>query len=156
MKKVIFILLASTGLCHAQSTINVSSNHTNQHDYSIGEMTLVNTAKSSNGSLILTQGYLQPNFNFVLVKQNNGEETVLAYPNPTNGILNLECKNLNQKINKVIIMNSVGKTINEFDGSQLQKQQIDLSTISNANYFVIVETELEKSKTKTTFKIEKQ
>ena len=56
-------ILFFSKISFAQSTINVTS-HTATiggivHDYSIGEMTMVTTERTSN--LIVTQGVLQPN-----------------------------------------------------------------------------------------------
>lgn len=62
--------------------------------YSIGEMTLINTAQNPN--LIVTQGFLQPigSENAAMANPSNTISTwgdlIKVYPNPTENILNVE------------------------------------------------------------------
>lgn len=93
-----FFTLLSTG-AYCQQTINVSSHSATvngmKFDFSIGEMTLVSTEK--NASLIVTQGFLQPNSSENGANQappgNNhlsGTDLIKVYPNPTENILFVE------------------------------------------------------------------
>lgn len=56
-----------------------------------------------------------------------GQKTIL-YPNPTNGILNVE----NQNLNKILIFDFSGKKVKELE----PKSQIDLSDIPKGIYIV--------------------
>ena len=75
------------------STINASGGSKvisgNTHEFSIGEMALVNTASGSN--IIVTNGVLQPNLSSTGVKDVNYlSDNLKVYPNPSDNILNIQ------------------------------------------------------------------
>lgn len=82
----------------AQHTINSCGGSAQMNGmtfhYSIGEMTLINTAQNPN--LIVTQGFLQPlgSENATMANPSNTISTwgdvIKVYPNPTENILNVE------------------------------------------------------------------
>lgn len=64
-----------------------------------------------------------------LLNNNNFEkQKTLFYPNPTEGVINIQCENLV----KVFIYDNLGKKIKEFE----PKSQIDLSDISKGIYII--------------------
>lgn len=60
----------------------------NEYEWSIGEMTLVNTYTGTN--LVVTQGVLQPLDGSNSIKEQQTTKNILVYPNPVSDILNVQ------------------------------------------------------------------
>ena len=117
------------------STLNSSGGSStisgNIYDYSIGEMTLVNTASSSN--LIVTQGLLQPTISETGISDDNFTLNNLSvYPSPFDDIVNIDANmNTSGKLSVLLVdmggreqfknewQLTTGKEINKFDLSSL-------------------------------------
>lgn len=99
-KGILLLGLLQSSLLYGQQSLNLCGNTAKiegiEFNYSIGEMTLVQTARNSN--MIVTQGFLQP---YQILKMPSGSNlsensnslyntTINVYPNPTSKILNLE------------------------------------------------------------------
>jgi hypothetical protein len=108
---------------------------------------------SDNGYIICGksgQNYAYGNI-FIIKTDNNGNTLVdiqeekdknsfKIYPNPTNGIINIDF--LNRSIKKIIIYNITGKQMSELTGLQLNKQ-INLSSLEKGIYIISIQTENE-------------
>ncbi|RYE25192.1 MAG: T9SS type A sorting domain-containing protein [Sphingobacteriales bacterium] len=113
---------------------------TNTYEWSVGEMTLVHTATSSN--IIVTQGLLQP-----MPRNTTAIQTPIAlyenlqvYPNPTSGIVYLQY-NLPATGNmKYSLLDVTGKLIqnNQVAVERTGKLSIDMGSIANATYMLYV------------------
>lgn len=143
--KLIQLLLLVTGLLNlpknvqAQTVINATS-HTKEsqginHQYSIGEMVLVQTARTQKGSL--TQGFIQP---AVSIKANNDQNNglnpdnwVRVYPNPSSRFVNIEF--FEEQIAEIELYDATGKIVRQ-QKQQNIKQTLDLQGLANANYFL--------------------
>ncbi len=173
MKKVLFSLVVaifSTSLSFAQSInpsiINTNGGSTviagNTYEWSIGEMVLVNTVSA--GSVIVTQGLLQPN------KPSSGSainesqfifDHVSVYPNPTENLfyLSTDFHNNGKILSTLYDLN--GKII--MDNETLSKGQqlkipFNISNLSAGNYMLIVSFVPENGQgkfSKAAYKIEK-
>lgn len=130
----------------AQTSINAASNRAiiqgNVFDYSIGEMTLVQTERTSN--LIVTQGYLQPSSQKPSASAEVNPElaqTMRVYPNPTSNLINLE--SFNSVKGKLIldVFDASGKIVihrDEVSNDGHNKYVIDFSTLAAGSYFLVV------------------
>ena len=151
------VLTFFSGKLFCQSTINVTSNSATingiVHDYSIGEMTMVTTERTSN--LIVTQGVLQPNSTTskssdVIIKSDL-IDFVKVYPNPTSNMLFIEL--LETENATFQLYDALGKIVLETK-NQAQKSSIDLSSFTTGNYYLVVKNALQETQ-KMSFKIQK-
>jgi hypothetical protein len=62
------------------------------------------------------------------------------YPNPTSGIVNIQCTNHNSPITQIHVFDAYGKLVDVVEtnahGSSAQTAQIDLSDFASGIYFV--------------------
>jgi hypothetical protein len=127
--------------CGGSAQINGMSFH-----YSIGEMTLINTAQNPN--LIVTQGFLQPigSENAAMANPANTISTwgdvIKVYPNPTENILNVESvENVAVTINYQLL-DALGKIIQNKEmlwkaGPNLLS--LDLRPYAAGTYYLIIQ-----------------
>jgi hypothetical protein len=159
------VFMSSVAL--AQTTINVASHSATingmQYDYSIGEMTLISTQKSTN--IIVTQGFLQPTKSNTSSNQesNNGfadfASIVKVYPTPTDNLIFIESSEafndsfqfqLIDASGKVILSNEKATQLNQ------QKWSMNLSALASGNYFIIMQQyDAKGNKQHSSFKIQK-
>jgi hypothetical protein len=152
MKKKYLALIAALAFCQiiqAQSigpaTINASGGGTvvngNSFDYSIGEMTVVNTATTANNHY--TQGVLQP----AVITAESIDNILLSsqllsvYPNPSHNILNIQTIDNTDAIASVQLYDALGKVVfsAKYDNKK-SLQTIDMSAMANAYYTLQVST----------------
>ncbi len=101
-------------------------------------------ATSTANGTILSQGYQQSYVNSTSiqkVKLSNNLDLKL-YPNPTNGLLNLELNAKEQGTYQLQIVDANGKNVfsfNENSNQSLISQQFDLSTLASGIYTVILQ-----------------
>lgn len=159
------ILFISSGT-FCQQTINASSNSSTinglRFDYSIGEMTLIQTDRNAN--IIVTQGFLQPLTNN-LESSSSGSSTqtppitqdllssdnIKVYPNPTENILNVESIEFATTTIRYQLFDGIGKLlINESLIWQAgpNKFLLDLKSYAAGTYYLMI------SKPNTNNKIE--
>ena len=155
------LFLRSTSL-FAQTSLNAASNHAtignHQYDYSIGEMTLVSTQKSS--SLIVTQGYWQPTGKVKGGATSNADASewasnISVYPNPTENLLNIETTATEAGALDIRMMDATGKILLRNKQLQIQgknKSSLDLSSYAAGVYYLILRSAEGKE---ITFKIQK-
>lgn len=60
----------------------------NEYEWSVGEMTLVNTYTGTN--LVVTQGVLQPVDGTASIQQQQITKNIVVYPNPASDVLNIQ------------------------------------------------------------------
>lgn len=79
------------------------------------------------------------------IYENNASKVLVAYPNPTNGIINIDCEQNN--IKRLTICDITGKKI--IEKSEIpQNKQIDISSFESGIYFINLQTENEIFTTK--------
>lgn len=131
---------------------------TNNHEWSVGEMVLVNTGTASN--IIVTQGVLQP-------AQSSGNvgghtdimKNVSLYPVPTKSIVYLQYNfHIEGKLHYEL-MDIAGKMILQKDVEVLpgsHRQEIDLENLPNASYMLhLIYRTTDNVRTATSFKLDK-
>lgn len=145
------MLMFNGSLAFAQQNMNVCGNSAkigeNYFDYSIGEMTLVNTLRNS--TMILTQGFLQPDYlsihpgNQLLPQSNHplSDDALKVYPNPTDQMLYLESVNQEDLQIRYQLLNAAGSMIVDSKASWKKgrnRLSLDLQSISAGYYFLKV------------------
>lgn len=143
------ILLLATSSVQAQRSLNAGSGQANLsgqvHQYSIGEMTLVHTARTQ--SLSLTQGFLQPHR--ILVESTSGSapsytdvlENIKVYPNPTQNLLFIECFANETSTVTYQLFDAAGHLIinkNSMQEKGTDRFTVDLRTFASGTYFLLI------------------
>lgn len=88
------------------------------------------------------------------VSQINGASNISIYPNPTNGLLNVNVNGLSSEKCKIILTNTLGQVLNEIEFKATNNSietQIDMNGLSNGIYFLAVSS----NKIKQIFKVQK-
>ena len=152
----------------AQNTLNVTGHSARINgmtfDYSIGEMTLVNTSKS--GNLIVTQGLLQPsNGSAATDGQVNGQglnnlaDRINVYPNPTQNVLYVETEETLVSEYGLHLCDATGKVVLSKEGQTVvgaNRFTLDLQSFAGGNYYLMVRKPGTDGKPQTySFKIQK-
>ncbi|ODT48617.1 MAG: hypothetical protein ABS68_14360 [Niastella sp. SCN 39-18] len=152
-------------LCQAQvthsTTINAAGGSAqlsgNTYEWSIGEMTLVNTAATAN--LVVTQGLLQPVLNTTNIRQPElTVDQLKVYPNPTKDIVFIK-PNLKPNTSLTILVYDISGRA--FLRSELvlkegtEVQTIDLGTYAAGNYLLDIVTGAVGTQSRNAFKIQK-
>lgn len=162
--KVIFLSmlvgLFSYGIM-AQTTINASGGSESLaggiHQYSIGEMMVVDT--HSNGNITVTQGLLQIGSEYLEVSEEVFSNQNLAiYPNPVKNILYLEPDLEGSGELSVQLFDIQGRRILQkkfFLQSGLEKQELDLSNLSEATYMLNINFAHGEKQYRQTYKVVK-
>ena len=68
------------------------------------------------------------------MKQSVSNSNINIYPNPTNGLLNI---NTNENINSISIYNIIGKQVL----NTIDKETINISSLEDGIYFIDITTE---------------
>ncbi len=76
------------------------------------------------------------------IKENNIDNSISLYPNPTNG--KIQISNTKNKVQEVGVYNMLGERIYSSSTTQYSSFEIDLSTQPNGIYFVEIKIENEK------------
>ncbi len=167
MKKIILLSLALAYLpgAKAQSigpaTLNIIGGSdiigANVFDWSIGEMVLVSTFSA--GSVIVTQGVLQPsNDNSSAVMTSELQKQLQVFPNPASAAVNIHYTSETSGTLSYRLMDMTGKSI-VTDAIQLSAKpvtaQVDLSGIAVATYMLEISVTSDLGTSKTSYKIEK-
>lgn len=129
----------------------------NVYEYSIGEMTLVNTASSSN--LIVTQGLLQPIISETSISDDNFTLNNLSvYPSPFEDIVSIDAQMTTPGKLSIMLIDMGGKELFKKEwqlttGKEINK--FDLSSLASGTYLLQANyTYGNKTATKS-FKIQK-
>ncbi len=136
----------------SQTTINVTGNsaviHGMTFDYSIGEMTIVSTAKSAN--LIVTQGLLQPQASTGSSNTTDSDNQHISsmagminvYPNPTSHVLYIETKDQQAGDFKYQFFDATGKLVassKELQKEGANKYSFNLQSFASGSYFLMIQ-----------------
>ena len=137
MSAGIALLAISTCIAQEQSVIgsagNYFSNAAVSIEYTVGEVVIF-TGSSTNNTL--TQGFHQTQLSAVGLEELGDEMSILrAFPNPTNGQLNIELPETPDPY-KLILLDPQGKVIALSDLKANERRQLDLSGFANGTYFL--------------------
>lgn len=113
-------------------------------DWSVGEITLINSAQSVNGIVILTNGFLQPDL------ADNGNDTrhhftrdeIKVLPNPTHGKVEINFATQQKGTLSLYVYDANGKILTSdqlFSNGILISKVIDLTSFASATYFLRIE-----------------
>ncbi|SDD03401.1 T9SS type A sorting domain-containing protein [Williamwhitmania taraxaci] len=105
--------------------------------YTVGEV--ANTTLSG-GGYILNQGFQQPSYTITSIEDNLPSAVLAVYPNPTNGIINVEMNDFLGKSLSYILYDFKGQEILRHSGQPgpIVKFEIDLSNFSEGIYLLKV------------------
>ena len=108
-----------------------------QFEWSVGEMTLVNTFATS--TVVLTQGILQPGISVTEVGHTAYFQQVEVFPNPTDAIVNVRFNSLLQGTLAMRLMDMAGRVVLEqsidvFQG--LNTTQVNMANLAGATYML--------------------
>ncbi|HTO14953.1 MAG TPA: T9SS type A sorting domain-containing protein [Edaphocola sp.] len=130
----------------------------NTYEWSVGEMTLVNTVITP--SLVVTQGLLQPILTAVGINPDKGQEAKFSvFPNPTNDKLFILPSLSSQMKLAISLFDITGRLYDQKKvvlNSGLEMQELDLSNFAAGMYVLLLRTENNGKELITTFKIEKK
>ena len=159
------ILLGLSSMGQAQQGLNVTGNSAQINgmtfDYSIGEMVLVSTEKTS--QFIITQGLLQPHTlkasgsNEQTTVLDNLNESIRVYPNPSDNLVFVDWTATNaarisyrlyDAAGKVVLSNALEQTV----GSN--KISLELQALSAGTYYLMLDG-LSTDGQQQSFKIQK-
>lgn len=107
------------------------------NSFTVGEEAVVQT--SSTGSFILTQGFQQPNDGPNAILDPEVISHVIAYPNPTSGMLALHYTLAAASAVRMEVYDLSGKLLQAEQRQQqpgVQREVLDLSALANGAYFV--------------------
>ncbi|TQD40279.1 T9SS type A sorting domain-containing protein [Haloflavibacter putidus] len=156
---ILAVLFSSS--IRAQTTINASGGSENLagaiHQYSIGEMMVVDT--HSNGNITVTQGLLQIGSDYLDVSEEIfSSQNLTIYPNPVKNVLYLEPILEGSGELSVQLFDLQGRRIMQqkfFLQTGLEKQELDLSTLSEATYMLNVKFNKGQKNYRQTYKVVK-
>jgi len=143
-----FTLLATD--VFSQQTLNVAGNSAKingmSFEYSIGEMTIVSTERTTN--LIVTQGMLQPSGSGSAANDvpanntlNDLADQIKVYPNPTQNILFVETYETQVGDYSYQLFDGVGKVVVSQSGQTvigLNKFTLDLQSYAGGSYYLML------------------
>jgi len=163
MKKIIFLTLVfgyANCLFSQSITPQVISSAGNYAEgtnvsisWTLGE---VATETIGNNDNIITQGFHQPDYNIVVIEHIESPQLdVTIYPNPTNGLLNIEWKGNDNSTAVISLFDLTGKQIiNQKVSETSSIGQIDITGLANSTY--ILQIISEDAKLKKDFRIVKE
>lgn len=156
---VLLVVFLGCFSLNAQTVLNASggsqSVSTGSFDYSIGEMTLVST--ESNANLTVTQGLLQVESTTLGIPEipiSNQELSV--FPNPVENILNIKPYFKSSGELSIQLFDIQGKRILQKTFHLqigLERQELDLSTLSDGSYMLNVQFNKGTQNHRQTYKI---
>ena len=132
------------------------------HEWSVGELALINEMESSTKDVLVTNGFFQtyptvPGKKDSVVKPFTGKEVTIL-PNPTKGRLQVNLYFIEGGKLKLLLCDEFGFPLYKKDmivSNSLVSEIINMNNYANGNYFLIVELtpNYVKSKKQQTFKI---
>lgn len=125
------------------STLNASGGSATiggrTYEWSIGEMTLVNTYQTS--TIVVTQGLLQPEGGVTAVDNHTVFQYLTVFPNPTSSTVNYTFNSPQQAVLGLRLMDMTGKVIQEKSNDVkmgMNTGQMDISSLAAATYLLQV------------------
>lgn len=158
---IVFGIKLSNAQSIGPSTLNSTGGHNtiggNTYEYSIGEMSLVNTASSS--SIIVTQGILQPSSNTSKIQfASITDSEMKVFPVPTASILNIHPAFSNGGVLHLNLLDAAGKNVVNKKislSSGKEMQQLDIQAYASGNYLLNISYETPSGTFQKVFKIQK-
>ncbi|MDB5284372.1 MAG: hypothetical protein JWO06_3447 [Bacteroidota bacterium] len=105
--------------------------------FTVGEM-LVTTAPSA--SIILTQGFQQPNDIAVSIYDVKEDINLLAYPNPAHSKVYVQLQGKNTGKAEAAVYDMMGNKINIPAQSSTGRLEFDFSSLAAAGYFISIKS----------------
>jgi hypothetical protein len=125
-------------------------------DWSVGEMAIVSTFTSP--SFVVTQGMLQPLVNDLSIEPAELNKYLRVFPNPTDGIMNIELISLQNGSLCYKLMDVTGKILVEKNTSVKQGTntlQLDMAPLAPATYMLQVSSSVQGMAGDISYKIQK-
>lgn len=158
---VAVMLLCIPQVSQAQSTLNATGGHASiggdHFEYAIGEMTVVNTASTSN--IIVTHGVLQPSSGTTSIDElDDFSQSLSVYPNPTRDYVVIRPDLAGNTGLTYALYDAQGRVVLQED-AQLQngseEQEVNLRGLPSGNYVLQVHVIKDKGLFQKSFKIQK-
>ncbi len=167
MKRTLLILLMLAAIgAQAQSigpkTLNATGGTVtisgNTYEWSVGEMTVINTASSS--TLVVTQGVLQPTTPTTGIKKTESftAQQLKVYPTPTQNTLFIQPDFNKSGQLQCYVTDAAGKEILKHEANLQtgnEKQQINMESLAAGNYMLVVLFSSNTDRFQTAFKVQK-
>ncbi len=109
--------------------------------YTVGEAVV---ATGSSGTIVLTQGFQQPDNMMVGIESVESRVSINAYPNPTAGEIILDFTVVNPSEFILQVFDVSGKLMMNPETLKVEnstKHQIDFSEFSSGNYFIVMKNQ---------------
>lgn len=130
----------------------------NTYEWSIAEMTLVNTVEKSN--LIVTQGLLQPMLSVVGILPDKQQlANISVFPNPTSDKVFIRLRGQEETNLEISVVDIRGRLLKHKETllkSGMEQTEIDFNSFAAGIYMLSVSCEQNSKKSVSTFKIEKK
>jgi hypothetical protein len=104
--------------------------------YTVGE-TVIETAEA--GTIVLTQGFQQPDEQFIGIEVAGTGIAITAYPNPTEGIIILDIRTVNPEQLTIAVFDAAGRQVLSSEMLQVHteaKHPMDFSSLAAGNYLI--------------------
>jgi hypothetical protein len=147
MKKNTLVLfsLLTTLTVSAQEVVATQgdsySNASANIDFTLGEVII---ATETDGTNDITQGFHQPNWNFLGVEDHAPNYEVIIYPNPTEDVLNIRTSTFENVT--YTLYDAQGKLVMQ-DKLSAEQTPIQVSQLAPGNYSIILNNETQNIKT---------
>lgn len=134
------------------SSAGLSNSGSNYDCWTMGEPIVLTL---DNGTLVLTQGFHQPNMTIVGVPTPRELPTPFVYPNPSSGQIFLNLAGLGRSGGTVRVVDAHGRLVrsHSFGPISAKPLNLDLSNLSNGVYFLRLT--MKNARKPFVFKIEK-
>ncbi len=109
--------------------------------YTVGEAVV---ATGTSGTIVLTQGFQQPDNMMVGIESIESGISINAYPNPTSGEIILDFTVVNPAEFTIEIFDVSGKLMMNPETLKVEnstKHQMDFSEFSSGNYFIVMKNQ---------------
>jgi hypothetical protein len=143
---ILLNLTSATAQSITPAVINTSGNSYTQgyysFDWSVGEMALVETSKSIDGRMMITNGFLQPGLNLVNLGRNFTPDEVKIFPNPTYGNLEINFSTLQQGSLLIRLYDANGKLVisrRTVSYGMGNIEHLNLSHFASGTYFLKID-----------------
>jgi hypothetical protein len=141
---VTILLTSATGYSQSvQSVINSSGNSFRKDhlilEWSVGEMSLINTSVANNGSQIITNGFFQPFLMTYVPGPGFDPGEVRILPNPTRGKLEINLLTLSKGTVSIQVFDGAGKMVltkQSYSYGIGSIENIDLTLQAMGTYFI--------------------
>jgi hypothetical protein len=125
-------VISSGGNYYETSNVKVS--------YTIGQTV---TATVGSNQAVMTQGFQQPSYSIVDLKEPDADMNVSLYPNPTDGELMLDFSTLPANNTQVMVIDFAGKLVMTETVTN-QKQRLNLKNLPAGNYIVKIKNDTQE------------